>query len=95
VADNSALRRQWDRSRHDRGRAALFKTLVRACLVIVDQELLDHRLQVAGAEDQLVVDWTCQFPGIRLKLLVPPLGTGFRLAGSAAGQTSLTLATAC
>ena len=55
MADNSALGRQWDRSRHDRGRAALFETLVRACLVIVDQELLDHRLQVAGTEDQHVV----------------------------------------
>ena len=41
MADNSALHKQWDRSRHDRGRAALFETLVRACLVIVDQELLD------------------------------------------------------
>ena len=56
MADNSALRRQRDRSRHDRGRAALFETLVRACLVIVGQELLDHRFQVAGAEDQHVVE---------------------------------------
>ena len=56
MADNSALRRQWDRSRHDGGRAALSETLVRACLVIVDQELLDYRLQVAGPEDQLVVE---------------------------------------
>ena len=28
-----------------------FETLVQACLVIVDQELLDHRLQLAGTED--------------------------------------------
>jgi hypothetical protein len=56
VADNSALRRQRDRSRQDRGRAALFETLVRACLVIVDQELLDHRLQVVGTQDQQVVE---------------------------------------
>ncbi len=55
MADNSAVRRQWDRCRHDRGRAALFETLVRAWPVIVDQELLDHRLQVAGTEDKQVV----------------------------------------
>jgi len=48
VADNSALRRQRDRSRHDSGRAALFETSVLARLVIVDQELLDHRLNSRG-----------------------------------------------
>jgi hypothetical protein len=56
VADNSALHRQLDRSWQDRDRAPLFETLVRACLVIVDQELLDHCLQVASAEDEQVVE---------------------------------------
>jgi len=56
VANISVLPRQWDRSRHDRGLAALFQTLVWACLVIVDEELLDHRLQVAGGENQQVVE---------------------------------------
>ena len=36
--------------------AALVEALVGARLVIVDQELLDHGLQVAGAEDQQVID---------------------------------------
>src|SRR5262249_21201616 len=33
-----------------------FETLVRACLMVVDQELLDHGLQLAGTEDQQVVE---------------------------------------
>ena len=37
-------------------RAALVKALVGARLVIVDQELLDHSLQVAGAEDEQVIE---------------------------------------
>jgi len=36
-------------------RAALVEALVGARLVIVDQELLDHGLQVAGAEDEQVI----------------------------------------
>ncbi len=56
MTDNSALHRQLDRSRQDRDRAPLFETLVRACLVIVDQELLDHRLQMASAEGEQVVE---------------------------------------
>ena len=38
------------------GWAALVEALVGARLVIVDQELLDHSLQVAGAEDKQVIE---------------------------------------
>ncbi len=38
------------------GRAALFETLMRTCLAIAHQELLDRRLQVASTEDQQVVE---------------------------------------
>ena len=54
MADDLATHRQWEESR-DRIWAALFETLVRARLVIVDEELLDHRLQMASAEDEQVV----------------------------------------
>src|SRR5215470_17425432 len=37
-------------------RAALVEAWVGARLVIVDQELLDHGLQVAGAEDEQVIE---------------------------------------
>src|SRR5262249_25990560 len=37
-------------------RAALVEALVGPRLVIVDQELLDHGLQVAGAEDEQVIE---------------------------------------
>src|SRR5262252_8696211 len=40
-----------------RSRAALVEALVGARLVIVDQELLDHSLQVAGAEDEQVIGY--------------------------------------
>ena len=51
MADDLATDEGWDRGRYERFRAALFDPLVRARLVIVSQELLDHRLQVASAED--------------------------------------------
>jgi hypothetical protein len=38
------------------GWAALVEALVGALLVTVDQELLDHSLQVAGAEDEQVIE---------------------------------------
>jgi len=37
-------------------RAALVEALVGARLVILDQELLDHGRQVAGAEDEQVIE---------------------------------------
>src|SRR5215470_16880356 len=47
--------RQIDYAGQAYSRAALLKALVGPSLVVVDQELLDHRLQVASAEDQQVV----------------------------------------
>ena len=52
MANDSGALRQWERGWHDRDRAALVEALVRACLMIVGQELFEHRLQVAGAEYQ-------------------------------------------
>ena len=49
--DLAAAHRQWDEGWAG-VRAALIEALVRAGLVVVDQELFDHRLQVAGAEDE-------------------------------------------
>ena len=36
--------------------ATLVEALVRTRLVVVDQELLDHSLQVAGAKDEQVIE---------------------------------------
>ena len=52
------LAMQWERN--DVGlsgsRAALVEAVVGARLVIVDQELLDHSLQMAGAENEQVIE---------------------------------------
>ncbi len=55
MADELTADRQPDRGQDERFGAALFESLVRARLVIVDEELLDHRLQMASAEDEQVV----------------------------------------
>jgi hypothetical protein len=55
VADDlAAAHRQWDEGWAG-VRAALIEALVRAGVVVVDQELFDRRLQVAGTEDEQVV----------------------------------------
>ena len=41
--------------RRIRGRAALFETLMRSGLVVVDQELLENRLKMKSIKDQQVV----------------------------------------
>src|SRR5262249_59610818 len=47
---------EWDDVGLSGSRAALVEALVGPRLVIVNQELLDHGLQVAGAEDEQVIE---------------------------------------
>jgi hypothetical protein len=55
VTDDLATRGQGEDGRN-RIWASLFDPLVGASVVVVGQELLDHPFQVAGAEDQQVVE---------------------------------------
>ena len=48
---------RWDDVGLSGSRAALLEALVGARLVIVNQQLLDHGLQVAGAEDEQVIEY--------------------------------------
>ena len=56
MADDQGACGRWHGGRNQRFGAAQFEATVRSRMVVVVQELLDHCLQVAAAEDQQVVE---------------------------------------
>ncbi len=86
MTDELTADRQPDRDQDERFGAALFESLVRARLVIVDEELLDHRLQMASAEDEQVVQQLSPTGGDEpLRDRVRPRGRRPRLVVAADG----------